>query len=305
MRMKSPRVKKVAQNSEDTLKMPVELRVTEKSEMTLDGEMICPTFVLREQVTAFEAAMAIVLAGPEKKAVHKLRASTRRVEAQLLLLSLMGHGEKTFGKPYRKLLKEVRRACGRARDCDVELDLLDELVAGLVAGESDELRAQVETLRLTLIAKRERRANELTKDLQGHARKLPARLEALLKALKPAEDERLEPARLEELTRQWYADNADPEANVGSEDSGEEALHEVRKRAKLARFLLESGGGRMSKQAREFESVQDCGGIWHDLLTLTANAVKRLGKKAELTQLLEARESIALAVFRAKLKAFG
>jgi CHAD domain-containing protein len=201
MRMKSPRVKKVAQNSEDTLKMPVELRVTEKSEMTLDGEMICPTFVLREQVTAFEAAMAIVLAGPEKKAVHKLRASTRRVEAQLLLLSLMGHGEKTFGKPYRKLLKEVRRACGRARDCDVELDLLDELVAGLVAGESDELRAQVETLRLTLIAKRERRANELTKDLQGHARKLPARLEALLKALKPAEDERLEPARLEERTQ--------------------------------------------------------------------------------------------------------
>jgi hypothetical protein len=47
-----------------------------------------PVGKLREQAKRLEAALSVGVSTPTVKAVHELRAATRRVEAQLELLSM-------------------------------------------------------------------------------------------------------------------------------------------------------------------------------------------------------------------------
>ena len=85
-----------------------------------------PIRTLREHVTALEAAITLCLADPAPKPVHRLRTSTRRIEAQLMLLELLPAlplHHKTAGKA-RRLLKKLRRAAGQVRDLDVQNDLI-------------------------------------------------------------------------------------------------------------------------------------------------------------------------------------
>jgi len=48
-----------------------------------------PVQKLREAVASLEASVLLCLVRPGKVAVHRLRTSTRRVEAQLELLSML------------------------------------------------------------------------------------------------------------------------------------------------------------------------------------------------------------------------
>ena len=209
----------------------------------------------------------------------------------------------------RKLLAEVRRDAGRVRDCDVQLELVEEAVGsgagdGLqvegLQGEGDGLQGEGTKLRAWLKRKRASAAGTLLKDLHGHALQLAPRMEALIRALEPAAQESVSRERLLTVTRQWHAGRTRGLAGK----RGEQALHDRRKAAKVARYLLEAAGpgGGLRKAAAMFEAVQESGGAWHDNLVLRRLAGKRLGKKSLLAVLFGEREEAALIVFRQHLE---
>jgi len=76
-----------------------------------------------------------------------------------------------------------------------------------------------------------------------------------------------------------------------------DGLHWIRKSAKLARYMAETGLA--ARVVREFATVQAAGGEWHDCLNLLELAEDRLGKRSELAVLLEGREAAARNAFEA------
>lgn len=134
--------------------------------------------------------MAVCLAEPKEKAVHKLRSNTRRIEAQLLLLQHVP-GLPPYRKEAARLLRELsrlRRAAGKVRDYDVHEGLLEEFrhSAASASAEQAALREPAETLWTEQAAERERLAAKLVKLLEKRTPDIAAALEAVLKALKPA-----------------------------------------------------------------------------------------------------------------------
>ena len=255
-----------------------------------------PVQVLREHCTQLEAAIELTLVKPRRKPVHQLRTYTRRIEAQLELLALLQEEDshlvevsKRAGK-VRKLLAAVRKAAGKVRDLDVQRDLIRD---ALDADATRRMRADANHLRQTLKARRVEEAAQLLQELDGHARKLGPKLEKLLKRLEPAAGISLPASRLEKLVRGWYANQT---ADAG--DSHDD-LHGMRKAAKLARYMAESGD--VTATAQEFENVQQMGGAWHDSLTLRAVAHDQLGKRSKLVAIFAHQEQATLEHFRETL----
>ena len=250
-----------------------------------------PVHTLREHITALEAAITLALADPKKDPVHRLRTSTRRIESQIELLSLLPDLPE-HAKPAKKAgkhLKKLRRTAGTVRDLDVQRDLLKDLSA------SGKLRKEARDLRRTLKHHRSSEAAKLTLLLKQDQQKLAPMLEDLLKALKPAETLALSTAQLSRLTLDWYQHNTP----VAQTSPGPDSLHAIRKSAKLARYIAESGAPTL---AQAFESIQQAGGTWHDFLTLTDIATEHLGPKAALTQAFTHRRETALHEYLASLQ---
>jgi len=257
-----------------------------------------PVHSLREQCTALEAAIGLVLVKPRKQSVHLVRTSTRRIEALLELLgaiepkvpSLAGFGKSAL--KVRKLLAAVRKAAGKVRDFDVQRSMIKDAVSegakGRARGEAKHLRAHLKSLR-------SEEAAALIEELEGHARKLGPKLEKLLGRLEPAKDLAITRVRVTGLIRAWYAEQT---AAEGSETS-DESLHEVRKAAKLARYMAESAG--VVGLAAEFEETQQLGGRWHDNLILSQLASDHLGKKSRIYRLVKTQETGALGEYRQHL----
>ena len=248
-----------------------------------------PIGTLRELVTSLEAAITLTLAKPKPKSAHQLRTISRRIEAQLELLTLLPdlpqHARPA--KKSRKLLAKLRRAAGRVRDLDVQRDL--------TKSKSKEARH----LRRVFKRERKREADRLLHTIQKHQPKLTLALEALLKALAPAESLTLSAPRLAELTLRWYTHHVPAIA----EDSDQ--LHAIRKSAKLARYMAESATDRAQptrKLARTFESLQQSGGQWHDWFTLADIARRELGESSPLSQSFGQRCEKSLAAYRQHLK---
>jgi CHAD domain-containing protein len=83
-----------------------------------------------------------------------------------------------------------------------------------------------------------------------------------------------------------------------------ETLHEFRLAAKRTRYLFELApeGSASKKAIEQLRAVQDSVGEWHDWLTLTTNARKRLSAHSALLSALEntTRAKFADAVGTAK-----
>ena len=255
-----------------------------------------PVRTLREQVTALEAAIALTILRPRKKPVHALRATTRRIEAQLQILCLLEpetpalQGTAKAAGKVGKLLRAVRRAAGKVRDLDVQRDLIREALGQSAPKHS---RHEAKYLRSALMTQRAEQAEALLGELKGHAAKLSPRLEKLLRHLEPASDLALASKRLERLVADWYS------ARTASATGSEGDLHGIRKAAKLARYMTESGApGRVAKQ---YEQTQELGGTWHDALTLRQTARNHLGKHATLTRSFRSKEEAALVDYRARI----
>ncbi len=252
-----------------------------------------PVQTLREHITSLEAAITLTLGRARKENVHRLRTYTRRIEAQLELLALTPDLP-DFSKParkIRKLLKALRRAAGGVRDLDVQRKLLkaDE------RSRSRKISKAASELRSTLKDQRTSEVKSLHRLLKRDQKSLAPALEDLVKCLEPAQNLTLSPDQLEELTLSWYLHSTPTQ----TADETPDALHSIRKSAKLARYLAETGAETL---ARSFESLQEAGGTWHDLLTLTEISQRHFGKRSLLTKTYAQRQKTALDGYHAALR---
>ncbi len=262
---------------------------------------------LGEVVASLEAASRLCLAKPVKKAVHDLRTATRRVEAQLQLLSMLPdlplHAEQQ--QHALTLLKKLRKAAGQVRDLDVQRDLIrGETNADNSDPNPDpDIRVEARRLRRVLNRRRDNAADHLQQLLHKQHARLPMAFGDLLSTLAPAESLALGEPQLIELILARYGRPHEPEAPASAADDIAH-LHEIRKRAKLARYLAESAPKSATaarRLAAQFESVQQAGGEWHDWLILAEVAAGELGDSAKLPQRFIARAETALQAFRQRL----
>ena len=256
-----------------------------------------PIQTLREQITNLEAAIIVCLADPSPKAVHKLRTSTRRVEAQLTLLSQLP-GLPPHQKPEKqasRLLKKLRRAAGNIRDLDVQIDLIEGKSTTSTKEASDKLSESLQQ-------QRNQAETDLLHILNKHQIKLTMSLEALLEALDSAKSQTLPAAKLGILAQNWFTNNIPSETLPEDPDQ----LHSIRKTAKLARYIAETApksARTPRKLAAAFESLQQSGGEWHDWLILSAIAHEKLGD-SPLTQTFRRRCKTALTNYRHHIQSF-
>jgi CHAD domain-containing protein len=200
----------------------------------------------------------------------------------------------------RRILKKLRRAAGKVRDLDVQLDLIRNVTP---EDASASLERDAAELRIALDNQREKAAAKLLKELHRHQADAAILLEELLEALKPNETLALAPAQLTTLARDWFTDNAPPEP--GNDPDDPDHLHTLRKNAKLARYIAENAP-KSAKTPRRlaaiFESIQEAGGHWHDWLVLAAIASDRVGASSPLTKAFTHRCHLALTIYRRHLR---
>ena len=248
-----------------------------------------PIQLLKQQVTELEAALSLALADPDEKPVHRLRTLSRRIEAQLTLMELLpelpDHARPAAKS--RKLLRKLRRAAGTVRDLDIQQSLIGDAAPKRSGNaEAEHLHKEAKSLAKKVTHERDREARLLVRTLTELQPRLARRLQKLLDALEPAEALALPPARLAELTRDWYRHHTPTHSEAEATDDPDH-LHAIRKTAKLARYIAEGASDGASsaetrKLAADFESLQQSGGTWHDLLTLAAVSRKHLGRKSPL-----------------------
>lgn len=237
-----------------------------------------PVSAFLEQSAIMQAAIDDCLKDPKPKAVHKLRSSTRRIEARLELLAVATDLQiDREAKPLRKALREIRRAAGAVRDLDVHRDLL----------KTCEKTADTKRLDDDLSALREKATRKLIKVLESSQKKIRKSFSALEKTLKPALDLDLSGNELTNLTRGWFAKSActlDPEH--------EDQLHSIRKAGKTARYIAETGAETSKAAAAlaaRFERAQQTLGSWHDYLLLLDEAQASLPKQSPTTEQIHKR----------------
>ncbi|WP_213805338.1 CHAD domain-containing protein [Granulicella sp. dw_53] len=254
-----------------------------------------PIQALRGYVTSLEAAVTLCLADPQPKAVHILRTTSRRIEAQLTLLSLLPNlpSYVEAAEKVQRRLRKIRRAAGQVRDFDVQIDLVSEQTNAGTKKDSRELRK-------VLKHRRREAADELVELLEGQQAKLTRSLESLVKALEPAEDLSLSATQLSGLVREWFAGRL----AEGTAPDDPEWMHDLRKTAKAARYIAEtapSAARTLRKLAKHFESLQHSGGEWHDWMVLAEVAHEQLGRSSALTQAFCRRSRSAMTSYRARV----
>lgn len=277
-----------------------------KTRMSSSTPSAHPLETLTELTTTFEASVLECLARPRKRTVHHLRTSTRRIEAQLELLSLLPDlpPHKKPGNKARKLLAKIRQAAGKVRDLDVQADLIQKQAAGKNA--STVLRSEARELGRTLKKQRDTEADSLLALLQKQESKLPLAMEHLHDALAPAESLSITEPALIGMVKTWYAENvpALPPSSSRQDDAATERLHDIRKKAKLARYLAESAPKNAAKARRlaaRYEDLQQSGGEWHDWLLLAELASNHLGKSSKLAARFQSNADKSLRAYKRKL----
>ncbi len=262
-----------------------------------------PVEQLREQAKRLEAALSVGVATPTTKAVHELRSSTRRVEAQLELLAMI-QGLPSYKpaaeKVYRRLEK-LRRIAGKVRDCDVQDKLLKDehhAMSSAVEAPSDLTKPQ-DKLRKRIAKDRQRNERKLLAAVERQLPKLARDTETLLSTLKPAKELQVHVDDL--LVRIEHR----MERMLRSREQGEDHLHDLRKAAKRARYQCEGmPGSAAAAMARRLEDLQDAGGAWHDLLDLATVCHKQLGPEHPLSRVLEHLRDERLDTYLANLDDF-
>ena len=221
-----------------------------------------PVNLFLQQSRILKAAIAACIQSPSPKRVHRLRTTTRRIEAtlELLILTVDISGLDKRSKPLRRSLRKLRRAAGEVRDCDVHYDLLKTY------GRTPDTQDLFDYL----TAGREKAARDLDISLHHQQKKVNRRLDDLGSRVHPALNLDLSGTKLAGLVRSWFAD-----AVSGLDPEQDEDLHTLRKASKTARYLAETGS-KASKAvaalAARFEAAQKTLGEWHDHLLLLEEA---------------------------------
>lgn len=309
--------------------MAVSKKTAVEPQQPIDTD-VHPVKTLKEHVVALDAAMLVAATAAEIGAVHKLRTNTRRVEAFLRLVDLLEHATRPSeipehskeAKAVRGRLRRVRQAAGTVRDLDVQVDAIWYDAPAKVEGKGADsvavVRKQAKALRKHLLHTRKVEAETLIAVLHRQQEKLAASLRTLEQAMKPASGPGIAPQQMGEHIQQWFAGEmrrlllpekrqrktkATLQTRVARLD--EEHLHDLRKAAKLCRYMAESApeGSPVRALAEQFEAVQEAGGKWHDWLLLARLSRGYHGKQAPLTTRYEQHRNAALREYQAQLNA--
>ena len=207
-----------------------------------------------------ERALAKLASAQDAESVHSFRTSSRRL--QTLLEQVLTERNRNQ-KRLLKMVDRIRRRAGRVRDLDVQLAALRSLKVPQEPRRKTQLMHRLIELR----AKHEKKLRKLLD--QETIQEIRKRLKRASKEVKPeGSKDALTVARaiLEQVER--------PAGPVT-----EEVLHRYRTAVKRARYAAEFAP--KTAEAVEFAAhlkrLQDAVGIWHDWLTLTQTAAKRLG----------------------------
>jgi CHAD domain-containing protein len=218
-------------------------------------------------------------AQPEAKKVHRFRTGVRRLQT---LLEELCPARDRNQKRLLKLLTRIRKKAGKVRDLDVQLAALRSLKFPQEPRRKTQLMHQ-------LIELRGQREKKLSKALTREAvREIHKRLKRARKDFNPVNRDPLSVARqiLEPIAK---ADGLPTE----------ELVHQYRILGKRARYAAEfaSKSPESAQFIAQIERVQDALGDWHDWLTLTQSAAKRLGDVRE-SSLVAALHNVTGAKFR-------
>jgi CHAD domain-containing protein len=236
-----------------------------------------PVTVFLRQALMLKAAIAACLKEPSPKRVHYLRSTTRRIEATLELLVISTGISRVAkqSKPLQRSLRKVRRAAGSVRDADVQSDLL----------AAYNHTPDTKRLHEGLSALRKKAERKLIQHLEHNHKKIELRLHNLEASLSPAIDLKLSGAKLITVTQTWFAENI-----VGLDPQHDQDLHTLRKAAKIARYLAETGvdaSKAVATLAARYEAAQKSLGEWHDHFLLLHHAHTRLPPNSETTEQIQ------------------
>jgi CHAD domain-containing protein len=242
---------------------PPEVEPVALDEQPLAGQAVSSS--LARSVSHLLRHDAVVRLDSDPEGVHQARVATRRLRSDLRTFSELLDPDWTDA--LRDELRWLGDALGEARDTDVLLARLRERVAGVSATEAPGAAEAVETL--------ERRDKEIHAALLVVLRsdRYVALLERLVAAanapeLLPVEDgpasERLPPL----VRRPWK--KLRKAVRAAGDDPDDETLHQIRIRAKRARYAAEAVAPVAGAEAKGFASaaakLQDVLGEHHDAI---------------------------------------
>ncbi|WP_419804710.1 CHAD domain-containing protein [Terriglobus sp.] len=285
---------------------------------------ILASSLLDNQIQTLESAMLVAQTSADKSPVHRLRTSTRRMEAQLVLVSLLPampeHTDQA--NEVQRLLRRVRRAAATVRDMDVQIDMIEadmpDSAAVHTGTHGDQVRKEAQKLLKKLHKKRSRETTELTGTLKTESKDLAEAMRALQSVIQGAPTGRphtFSALELSEQVQNWFAARARVVLHADRHPDrahalqrlqhlDETTLHDLRKIAKQCRYMAESlpeGSPEARKLAQRFEYLQESGGTWHDWLTLECTAARVLGKKSPIAERYRNHRNAALAEFHLQL----
>jgi CHAD domain-containing protein len=226
--------------------------------MTLDLEKAAkPLRKLRKLLKEF---------GPEPspEEVHKLRTSTRKLEATLH--AVPEDGGKT-GRRALKSLKPVRKLAGRVRDMDV----LIAKAAPLCKGPDCE---GLVMLLEELARKRARSARKLQGLVDNRRRNARKALKAAIEEVDRAANSPIAAADKVPARPQILATQLEHWPKLHKDN-----LHEFRKGVKELGYMLQVLDGADERKIASFAQVKDSVGEWHDWLELQHAAQEVFGKE--------------------------
>ncbi len=221
---------------------------------------------------------AKIAADPSPKRVHDLRTTVRRVE---VLLAQCGDAADA---KFRRRLGKLRKAAGKVRDLDVQIDAAGALDGGVAGREKAALLRALEKIRA-------RRLRKLNGQISKHTGKRFARRVREMRAqVARADDD-------EAATSQPDARRAlDAFAAAARTPLTEANLHGFRLACKQARYLAEGGEDPLARRVvNELKAIQDAVGTWHDCVVLNASAERMVsgpGRAALLAVLRVRRRSL-------------
>jgi CHAD domain-containing protein len=261
---------------------------------------------------------AAALDSDEVEAIHKLRVTTRKLQASLDLLQI-GEDSAGVGK-LKKRLRNLRRKLSEVRNYDVFLILLEQ-----EAADRKSLHYPFESLKRELKHRRKVRSAKIRKTIQSvniddFARSLGLRLNPKEKhngrADKEVQNHNQSFARIADnrAILQHTADRIDQRldeflvlARQALPTTHPEELHQLRIAAKRLRYLLElaseMGYDRSIAALNWLRSLQDRIGDWHDLEAIEAEIIDIVSRKKFIARnLFEASSILSSAIHLQKKK---
>ena len=241
--------------------------------------------IIESQLEALRIYYAAVLASESVEAIHKMRVTTRRLQASLDLLE-----REMKVRRLKRRLRTWRRNLSSVRNYDVFLELIEKEAAS----RGRTRREQLELVKAILHGRRLQRAAKVKKFLQNIDIEPIARGLGLNRLAAPdpasaansqsAEQQAIEPpARAKCIDEQqvfsYAAERLDQRlvefqamAAVSHPTNNPAELHQLRIAAKRVRYLLEivteMGFGDASRALTWLRTLQDRIGDWHDLEAL-------------------------------------